>query len=170
VREQLELLVQGPTYYVTRSVQVSCPPKQLIETAYAVVNETYAQSFQDIGSNENKAIVECTYAMKALLFQKALKLKPDEAMKALREEVEKTVKINIWEPVHHEDLSAEEQGLMIPQMMNYLEKYNPDMTFDKYKVLVLMSGHKQIYSGESEGPVARVKSLLMLLGIAIHQG
>ncbi len=36
--------------------------------------------------------------------------------------------------VHREDLSAKEQGLIIPQMMNYLEKYNPDMTFDKYKV------------------------------------
>ncbi len=33
-----------------------------------------------------------------------------------------------------------------------------------------MSFDKQIYSGEPEGPVARVESLLMLLGIAIHQG
>ncbi len=33
-----------------------------------------------------------------------------------------------------------------------------------------MRRDKQIYSGESEGPVARVESLLMLLGIAIHQG
>jgi hypothetical protein len=55
-------------------------------------------------------------------------------------------------------------------MMNNLEKYNPDMTFDKYKVRVLTRGDKQIYSGESEGPAARVESLLMLLSIAIHQG
>jgi hypothetical protein len=34
---------------------------------------------------------------------------------------------------------------------------------------VLARGDKQIYSGESEGPVARVESLLMLLGIAIHE-
>jgi hypothetical protein len=91
-------------------------------------------------------------------------------MKALREEVQKTVKIDIWEQVHLDDLSTEEQRLIIPQMMNYLEKYNPDMTFDKYKVRVLTRGDKQIYSGESEGPVARVESLLMLLSIAIHQG
>jgi hypothetical protein len=36
-------------------------------------------------------------------------------------------------------------------------------------VRVLTRGDKQIYSGESEGPVARVESLLMLLGITIHQ-
>jgi hypothetical protein len=47
--------------------------------------------------------------MKALLLQKALRLKPDEAMKALREEVEKTVKIDIWEPVHLESLSAKNE-------------------------------------------------------------
>ncbi len=41
--------------------------------------------------------------------------------------------------------------------------------FDKFKVQVLARGDKQIYSGESEGPVARVESLLMLLGIAIHE-
>ncbi len=32
-----------------------------------------------------------------------------------------------------------------------------------------MRGDKQIYSGESNRPVARVESLLMLLGITIHQ-
>jgi hypothetical protein len=64
---------------------------------------------------------------------------------------------------------TEEHNLVIPQMMNYLEKYNPDMTFEKFKVRVLARGDKQIYSGESEGPVARVESLLMLLGIAIHE-
>jgi hypothetical protein len=90
-------------------------------------------------------------------------------MRALREEVQKTIKIDIWDPVHPEDLTPEERSLIIPQMMNYLEKYNPDMTFDKYKVRVLTRGDKQMYSGESEGPVARVESLLMLLGIAIHQ-
>jgi hypothetical protein len=43
--------------------------------------------------------------MKALLFQKALKLKPEEAMKALREEVLKTIKLDIWEPVHLKPLN-----------------------------------------------------------------
>ncbi len=30
-------------------------------------------------------------------------------------------------------------------------------------------GDKQVYTGETEGPVARVESLMMLLAIAIHQ-
>ncbi len=70
VREQPELLMPGPTPYMTRSGRVSHPPNRHIETAYAVVNETYIQNFQDMGSDENKVIIECTYAMKALLFQR----------------------------------------------------------------------------------------------------
>jgi hypothetical protein len=159
----------GPVPYVTRSGRISRPPNRLIETAYAVVKEMYVQNYQDMTSEDNQATIECTYAMKALLFQKALKLKPQEAMKALREEVSKTIKLDVWEPVHLENLTTEERNLVILQMMNYLEKYNPDMTFDKFKVRVLARGDKQIYSGESEGPVARVESLLMLLGIAIHE-
>jgi hypothetical protein len=107
--------------------------------------------------------------MKALLFQRALEQKPEEAMKALREEVIKAIKIDIWDPVHPEEMSDEEQNLIIPQMMNYLEKFKPDASFDKYKVRVLTRGDKQIFAGESKGPVARVESLLMLLAIAVHQ-
>jgi hypothetical protein len=95
--------------------------------------------------------------------------KPEEAMKALREEVLKAVKIGIWEPIHVKSLSEEQQKMIIPQMMNYLEKFKPDMSFDKYKVRVLTRGDKQVFTGESEGPVARVESLLMLLAIAAHQ-
>ncbi len=73
VTEQPESLAQGQTHYVTRLGRVSHPPNRLIEMAYAVVKDTYIKNFQDTGSDENKTIVECTYAMKALLFQKALK-------------------------------------------------------------------------------------------------
>ena len=66
-------------------------------------------------------------------------------------------------------MSEEEQNLIIPQMMNYLEKVKPDASFDKYKVRVLTRGDKQIFEGESKGPVARIESLLMLLAIAVHQ-
>jgi hypothetical protein len=107
--------------------------------------------------------------MKALLFQKAVKEKPEEAMKALREEVMKAIKIKIWEPVHLNSLSAEEKGLILPQMINYLEKYRPDMSFDKYKVRVLTRGDKQWHTGETEGPVVRVESLYMLLSIAAFE-
>ncbi len=78
--------------------------------------------------------------MKALLFQKAMKNRPVEAMKALREEVMKAVKIDVWDPVHLHDMSQEEQNLIIPQMMNYLEKYKPDVSFEKCKVRVLTRG------------------------------
>ncbi len=105
VAEQIEPQVMGPVPYVTRSGRISRPPNRLIETAYAVVKETYVQNYQDMMSEVNQATIECTYAMKALLFQKALKLKPEEAMKALREEVSKTIKLDIWEPVHLESLT-----------------------------------------------------------------
>ncbi len=71
---------------------------------------------------------------KALLFQKAMVDKPEEAMKALRKEVIKAVKIGIWHPVHLRDLTEEQKKLIIPQMINYLEKYKLDNTFDKCKV------------------------------------
>jgi hypothetical protein len=126
----------GPGLYVTRSGRVSCPTSRLIETAYALIRETYRENFSESGNNITKEIVECTYSMqKALLFQNAMKSRPDEAMKALREEVIKAMKINIWHPVH-KDLSEEERKLVILQMINYFEKYKPDATFDKFKVRV----------------------------------
>jgi len=155
--------------YVTRSGRISRPPNRLIETAYAVIRETYHDNFYEGSDDTNKEIIECAYGMKkALLFQKAMNTRPVEAMKALREEVVKAIKINIWHPVHMSDLSTEEQKLVIPQMINYLEKYKPDATFDKIKVRVLARGDKQVCTGESDGPVARIESLLMLLSIAIY--
>jgi hypothetical protein len=53
-------------------------------------------------------------------------------------------------------------------MINYLEKYKPDATFDKSKVRVLARGDKQMHTGESDGPVARIETLLMLLAIAVY--
>jgi hypothetical protein len=160
----------GPGLYVTRSGRVSCPTSRLIETAYALIRETYRENFSESGNNITKEIVECTYSMqKALLFQNAMKSRPDEAMKALRKEVIKAMKINIWHPVHYKDLSEEERKLVILQMINYFEKYKPDATFDKFKVRVLARGDKQVYTGELEGPVARIETLLMLLAIAVHE-
>ena len=126
-----------PAVYVTRSGRVSRPPDRLIESAYAVVKEQYVKQFRDADPDATNTVtetIEVCGMMKALLFQKAVKEKPEEAMKALREEVMKAIKIKIWEPVHLNSLSAEEKGLILPQMINYLEKYRPDMSFDKYKV------------------------------------
>ena len=161
-----------PDVYITRSGRVSRPPDRLIESAYAVVKEQYVKQFQDADPesiNKVTETIEVCGMMKALLFQKAVKEKPEEATKALREEVTKAIKIKIWEPVHLNSLSEEEKGLIIPQMINYLEKYKPDMSFDKYKVRVLTRGDKQWNTGESEGPVVRVESLYMLLSIAAFE-
>jgi hypothetical protein len=59
-------------------------------------------------------------------------------MKALKEEVRKAVKNDIWDPVLIHDLTSEEKKLVIPQMMNYLEKYKPDKTFEKLQSSRLM--------------------------------
>lgn len=69
-----------------------------------------------------------TFNGKTLLFQKAMKTKPEEAMKAIREEVLKVIKIITWHPVHLSNLTDEEKRLVIPQIINNLEKYKPDAT------------------------------------------
>jgi hypothetical protein len=68
----------------------------LIETAYAALKETYLTNFSDTDESELKQTIEM-YMMKALLFQKAVSQRPNEAMKALEEEVTKAVKIGIWD-------------------------------------------------------------------------
>lgn len=103
------------------------------------------------------------------MFQKAVESRPKEAMDVLREEVIKAVKIDVWDVVHLKNMTHEERELIILQMMNYLEKYNPGLTFDKCKIRVLTRGGNQLFTGGTEGPVTRVGSLLMLLGIAIHE-
>jgi hypothetical protein len=49
--------------------------------------------------------------------------------------------------VHLSDLTHEEKKMIIPQMMNYLEKYKPNKSFDKFKVRVLTRGDMQKYVG-----------------------
>jgi hypothetical protein len=161
-----------PGVYITRSGRVSRPPDCLIESAYAVVKEQYIMQFQDPNLESISKItetIEVCGMMKALLFQKAVKEKPEEAMKALREEVKKAIKIDIWKPVHRAQLSDEQKALILPQMINYLEKYKPNMEFDKFQVRVLTRGDKQWNVGETEGPVVRVESLFMLLSIAAFE-
>ena len=104
---------------ITRSGRVSRPPDRLIESAHAVVKEQYIMQFQDPNPesiSKVTEIMEVCSMMKALLFQKAVKEKPEEAMKALREEVKKAIKINIWKPVHRAQLSDEQKALILPQM------------------------------------------------------
>lgn len=119
-----------------------------------MLKDVYCQKFKEESDEIGRAIIECAFLMrKTLLFQKVIKVKPEEVTKALREEIIRAIKIDIWHPVHMNKLSKEEKEL-IPQMMNHFEKYKPDVAFDKFKVTVLARGDKQVYTGESEGPVA----------------
>jgi hypothetical protein len=43
------------------------------------------------------------------------------------------------------------------------------MSFDKFKVRVLTRGNKQVYAGESEGPMTRIELLVIMLLIATHK-
>jgi hypothetical protein len=52
----------------TKSGHVSCSPTRLFETAHAVMNKTHVQSSQETGCDEAIDVIECTHAIKALLF------------------------------------------------------------------------------------------------------
>jgi hypothetical protein len=105
-----------------------------------------------------------------ILYQQAAKSRPEAAEEALRKEVAKAVEKDIWKGVLEQDLSPEERQLILPMMINYVEKYHPDATFDKSKVRVLVRGDMQREVGATEGPVCRVESILMLLSIAAFKG
>jgi hypothetical protein len=59
--EELELQMQHETqgHYVTRSGCVSRPPDRLIESAYAVIQETYVQNFREIDGSSAQDTIEC---------------------------------------------------------------------------------------------------------------
>ena len=101
-----------------------------------------------------------------IYYEQAKKTRPDEAEAALRKEVSTAIHKKIWHGVKASDLTAEQSALILPMMKNYVEKYLPDGDFEKSKVRVLMRGDLQTEIGETEGPVARVESLFMLIGVA----
>ena len=118
-----------PGVYYTRSGRAVKPPEMYgFEKALAVIEEVYKENLQHLESSEQNEIIEICGMMKAMMFQHAVSAKPEEAMKALKEEVRKAIKIDIWDPVFLHALTEEEKKLVIPQMMNYLEKYKPDKT------------------------------------------
>ena len=53
-------------------------------------------------------------------------------------------------------------------MKNYIKKYAPSGEFDKSKVRVLVRGDLQHVVGETEGPVARVESIFILISVAVY--
>ncbi len=65
----------------------------------AVIEEVYNENLQHLESSEKNENIEICEMMKAMLFQHAASAKPEEATKALKEEVRKAVKFDIWDPV-----------------------------------------------------------------------
>jgi hypothetical protein len=89
-----------PDVYYTRSGRAVKPPERYgFEKALAVIEEVYNENLQHLESSEKNEIIEICEMMKAMLFQHAVSAKPEEATKALKEEVRKAVKFDIWDPV-----------------------------------------------------------------------
>ena len=162
--------IEEPGVYRTRSGREVRRPIRLIEEAYATLKETYLKYHQEVEVSPENATIEIVGTLKAILYERALKKKPEEAKQALLDEVVKALKIDIWEPVFMTDLTMEQRKLIIPMMKNFMEKYRPDDTFEKFKVRILARGDKQKFTGESEGPVTRVETIMMILAIAIYEG
>ncbi len=53
------------------------------------------KNLKHLGSIEQNKIIEICGMMKVMLFQHAVSAKPEESMKALKEEVKKAVKIDM---------------------------------------------------------------------------
>ena len=102
-----------------------------------------------------------------LLYHQAMKVRPEAAEAALLKEVQSCCDKGIWEGILEEDLTQEQRNLILPMMKNYIDKYRPDGSFEKSKVRVLVRGDLQFVIGETEGPVARIESLLIIICIAV---
>jgi hypothetical protein len=103
-----------------------------------------------------------------ILYEQARKQRPAEAAEALRKEIHSACAKRIWHGVKEEDLTKDQIKLILPIMKNYIEKYKPSGEFEKSKVRVLMRGDLQYDIGETEGPVARIESILMIMVVAIQ--
>ena len=51
---------------------------------------------------------------------------------------------------------------------HYIEKYTPTGDFEKAKARVLVRGDLQKSIGETQGPVSRTESILILISTAIY--
>ena len=105
--------------------------------------------------------------MANVYFDEAMKDKPEAAWEALLKEVLKGDSKKIWHGELMDNLSADERKLVLPMMKNYIKKYAPAGDFEKFKVRVLVRGDLQDFVGETQGPVTRVESILIIISIAI---
>ena len=103
-----------------------------------------------------------------IYFDEAMKTRPNEAWDALLKEILKGDSKRIWHGELMENLTEEERRLILPMMKNYIEKYTPAGDFEKAKARVLVRGDLQKSIGETQGPVSRTESILILISIAIY--
>ncbi len=115
------LPIEEQPVYRTRSGRAVRKPARLIEEAYATVKETYLEYHHEIEALPKNAMIEIVGMLKAILYECALKKKPAEAKQALLDEVQKALKIDIWEPVFMTQLTVGQKKLIIPMMKNFLE-------------------------------------------------
>jgi hypothetical protein len=105
--------------------------------------------------------------MSLMLFEQAAKLNPEHADSALNKEIDSIEKMNVWEGRHIHDLSVEERALIIDNMKNFIDKWHPDGTFEKYKARVLVRGDHQVLTGSTEAPVCRVHSIFTIINLSL---
>jgi hypothetical protein len=88
------------------------PPKCYVEEAYGLLKEYYKNHCMELDMSKQQQTIDLVGAMKAMLFQHAMNDKLEAAMQALREEVQKALKINIWRPVHGDDWTWKKRNLL----------------------------------------------------------
>jgi hypothetical protein len=135
--------------------------------AQEVLRKAYLERYGgSIKSEDEYSDVNLDVEFSGIVFQQAMKSRPEAAEEALVKEVRKTIEKKIWHPIHEEDMTLEQKMLILPIMKNYVEKFTPDNVFEKSKVRVLIRGDLQTKIGENEGPVCRFESILIVLSIA----
>jgi hypothetical protein len=120
-------------------------------------------------SREKRISIKPNRLVYQLVFAKAVKNNPVIAFEALDKELDVWDRKQVITGEFIENLALIDQEYITDIMVNYVEKYQPDGSFDKAKSRILNRGDKQFDIGETEGPVCRVESVFMLFNIAIHR-
>ena len=125
-----------------------------------------------VRNRKQKRLADYVYVLQkafAMTYEKALKVRPESATRALGVELDNISRKGVWHGVHERDLSSEEKELVIDMMKNFKTKFLPTGEFEKDKVRVLVRGDKQKEDmlGETYGPVCRVESIFLLSCIAV---
>jgi hypothetical protein len=102
-----------------------------------------------------------------MLYEQAVKLFPDHADVAFKREIDDIESKDVWVGRYYHDLTISQRELIIDNMKNFVDKWHPDGSFDKYKARVLVRGDHEIYTANTAAPVCRVQSVFTLINIAL---